>query len=548
MTIDGVLPQVREEQYAEATEYALPVARSRYTRKICIDGTVVYATTIEYLTVGIGSSIVEFEGKLAVIIENSHNFYNIEHGCYNYFIDSRSLGSAVAEIITNPDSLSQASRTSIKYILLHKDFKQYLDAILEEAFSYNESGILKLCTYSPQIVLDILQVASDIGQFNPLEMDPYHRLWLQIIIMAAKPDEQFRKDFEALSEEQRNALYQLAFDHTNPFIHEPADTLILPEQYSINFMWINKQSIPDDQEFLFGDGLSPKDVEQDFHHKFVWPISKWVKKNPGSPINIWVDGKFATSQAIERSKEALLQVLPETLHHQVHFRDVRSIPLVHKNPKPFEAMRSETLTMPLYYRIDLLRAIASDHILSHKETQFAIYCDLDMKPLSKQELFDKRTVKFLNHYGCVFAKGGGEGFENGFFILNGYHSQFMESHRKIVISKSIQRGKPGFFMYRGSDHLSDQDVYYAYANLLSHLLSQEGADPGYHFRGALLIKEQKIHPFEIIHKCVGPLKPVRLPPSHLNSSTYCLRGTYRGTFYGKVDPYTFQYLPKKLQE
>lgn len=238
-------------------------------------------------------------------------------------------------------------------------------------------------------------------------LDTYHSLWIQIA-QAAKPDETFEKQLLSLSTDQQRTLYDSAFVYNNPFIHEPSNPPITADQYSINLMWINKNKVPEDQEFLFGNGSSFKERELDFHEKFVKPVSKWAKTNPGSPINIWIDSEMATSQAIKRSQTALEIALGETSHGIIQFRDVRSMDVVRSNPQVFSEKT------PDYFQFDLLRAIAADYTLRKKETKFFVYADIDMEPLSEKEIFDKRTVNFLKNFGFVMAKDDKLGFENGF--------------------------------------------------------------------------------------------------------------------------------------
>ena len=103
-------------------------------------------------------------------------------------------------------------------------------------------------------------------------------MWLAIA-KGTCPDQKFEQEFRSLLPRHQQLLYQAAFAYNNPFLHEPADLPIRPEQYSINLMWINKNKMPPEQEFLFGKGLN-------FEKGFISPVSNWAKKNPGSSINI----------------------------------------------------------------------------------------------------------------------------------------------------------------------------------------------------------------------------------------------------------------------
>jgi hypothetical protein len=322
-----------------------------------------------------------------------------------------------------------------------------------------------------------------------------------------------------MSTGQQRTLYDSAFVYKNPFIYEPSDPPITADQYSINLMWINKKKVPEDQEFLFGNGSSCKERGLDFHNRFIKPVSKWARTNPGSPINIWVDSEMATPQVIERSRIALETALEGTSHGIIQFRDVRSMDVVRSNPRAF----SEKI--PVYFRVDLLRAIAADYTLREKETKFFVYGDIDMKPLSAKQIFDKRTVNFLNDFGFVMAKGGHLGFENGFQILNGDNPQFMDSHRKVIIDLSVE------MTLEKPDEIQELQIYDTYPAMVTHFLDADGRYGKFHakedeedlgrlsiFRydrfGTLAHRNLPLGNREVKLGKIMPRKPVRLPPSY----------------------------------
>lgn len=178
--------------------------------------------------------------------------------------------------------------------------------------------------------------------------------------------------------------------------------------------------------------------------------------------------------------------------------------------------------------MDLLRAIAADYTLRNKETEFFVYGDIDMKPCSGQQLFDKRTMGFLKDYGFVFAKGGYHGFENGFQILNGSHALFMESHRKVIIDLSLEMAA------ECPKDLKEQQIYDTYPAMVTYHLCLDGrygpvVDPKYLKKDSATDLNLSIfrydHFFEVRNKVflpfakekvklrnIMPTKPVELPP------------------------------------
>jgi|GEM_PF-2256524 len=471
--------------------------------------------------------IYEVEGKLVVLRQT------YDQGEFTYTITKKSVKTILFKSSQRDGVIGDGE--SIKKILLHKSFKEKAQ-FLKDMLAKDKKGDRKLFSLSNNALLDVIELASEKRDINPLTIidkaskrnlfchaafrsceilcsgqlldklielfpqqflevgqkvieeilktgkkaelagacarqfdklggviDTYHLMWLMVAVPGGiEPDARFKKEFAVLSQSEKQQLYESAYLYNNPFIHEPSDVPVAPNQYSVNLMWINKTKMSSDQEFLFGQGVTKKEQESDFQKRFIEPVSKWAKKNPGSIINIWVDSEMATQKAIERSQRALEAALEGTDHGTIQFRDVREMSVVQSNPQVFN---EETA---VYFRVDLLRAIAADHILKKKENQFFVYGDIDMEPLSGEELFDKRTMNFLNDYGCVFAKGGHLGFENGFQIFNGNNRQFLDSHKKVLIDLSVEMAieKP--------DKINEQQIYDTYPAVITHFLAENG--------------------------------------------------------------------------
>lgn len=404
--------------------------------------------------------------------------------------------------------------TCIKNLIIHaagsKKYKiiEKLIEFLPDRFESIAEEVIERLIISGRPELNLLELLLKQGK-----RPDYFDLWLQIA-KRTQLEEEFYRKFSALSSKEQKILYQAAFACNNPFLHEPADVPITPDQYSINLMWINKDKMRSGQEFLLGNGFTSEERRLDFQQRFVRPISKWALANPESTINIWIDSEMATSVAIERSSAALKEALEGQSSGKVQFRDVRTIETVKSHGEVF------TERMPVYFRVDLLRAIAADHVLKNQENQFFVYGDIDMQPLSADELFDKKTLTFLDDFGFVMAKGGHLGFENGFQILNGNNLQFMDSHQKVIIDLSLEMAQ------ERPDAIKEQQIYDTYPAMLTHFLhidgrfgkltSEEIGDGRFrndrwkcdaHFTLPLGDRRMKLSE-------VMPQKPVRLPRSH----------------------------------
>ena len=540
--------------------------------KIESDGSVVFIAPnqlIEYADTSSKKyryeSVAEFEGGL-VVLEEIFDEYSDSH----YIIGKTSLLNVVWNAAKEGYNIPRVQ--GLKKVLTHKGFKKYFPTFLESALTPDESRVPRLFALPESAAIAIMEAGVQGGYSNPLQIvngsgtnlfihaacsknyelveklielfpgifestasdvveklivqghtvssiqsliarmkkpPDYYELWLQIGERSPL-NEAFYEKFSVLSTASQKLLYQAAFAYNNPFLHEPADTPIHPKQYSVNLMWINNNKMAGDQEFLFGDGLTYEERASDFHIRFVTPVSKWAKKNPGSSINIWLDSAMATSQAIERCKMALQASLEGTSHGIIQFRDVRTMEVVLSLPEVFSE------SMPIYFRVDLLRAIAADYVLRNKENQFFVYGDLDVEPLSANELFDKRTVSFLDDFGFVMAKGGHLGFENSFQILNGSHLKFMDSHRKIIINLSIEMALEKPYAIKA------QQIYDSYPAMMTHFLDADGR------YGKLTLKrglsqfrydKWSSSPFLLGNRNVTlreimPSKPVRVPRSH----------------------------------
>lgn len=132
----------------------------------------------------------------------------------------------------------------------------------------------------------------------------------------------------------------------------------------------------------------------------------------------------------------------------IRLRDIRELSLVAENPRVFSS------EIPVYFRVDLARAILLHDLVKNGESTYAVYGDLDMLPMSEAELFDEETVDNLKSFGLVMAKGGtGCGFENGFQITSHHNINMLNAINFAIIKQNIERGKialeQGYFAVDG---------------------------------------------------------------------------------------------------
>lgn len=533
-------------------------------------------------------SVIELEGKLVTLKES---YVAIKKGskiCHKKKEEVLDLESLfhVCQRVKNRFG------KSLKPILSHKSFADQKEKFIQKALTADASGRLRLFLLSDAAIIDVIKELSKIKDFDILTVvDPktkrnlfiqsviwepailadkqlldyllelfpksYKQIGASVIIQFIKSDHSgvdsrkclqklilimeqeggkqnlfygllrqvvaakgpilgYKQEFKKLSEDQRQLLYQVAYTQNNPFIHEPTDQPILPDQYSINFMWINRQRMSSTQQYLIKS-------KEDFDKKFVQPLSKWAKINVGSTLNIWFDSSMAIKEAVERSKKALLDQLKGMKHAQIKFRDIRSIKTVNDNPFVFMD------NMPIYFRVDLLKAIVPDYLLKTEKSQFAVMSDIDVTAQSSEQLFDKRTVQSLNDCGWVMTKGGPNlhRYENSFMIMNGKNNPFIDSHRKVIIDLNIQMADEKPYM------IKEQQVYDTYPAMLIHLLAKKGSHGKLELRtlngeNGLIVDDpdevlssfryDRWHqgPISLENPCRDsmPMKPVKCPPSH----------------------------------
>lgn len=513
-------------------------------------------------------NIVDVEGSLFVFECNDEGEWGLSR---------KSVPEAVCDAC-QPTAEVSARRFKLDDVLAHEDFASYCDPLIERALALDSDGVPKIFGFGLAQIGQVLQAASrrkidltkivdpvtgrniftHLANIDKLEihetivklarafpetflnvgqnvitillrkrtcsrigmaavmdeymklggqLDPLRTIWCQIV-RKTRPDETFSKTFASLSADEQQILCEEAFYWENPFVYEVPAHPVKPCEYSINLMWLNKNKLSEYHDFVMDDRF--------FHETFAVPVARWAKASPGTRINIWIDGASTTKPgAAERSREAILKHLSGCEHGDIQFRDFRKLEVVQKNPQIFSK------DTHIYFQVDLGRAIAADHILRNKECQFFVYGDLDMEPLTCRQLFDKRTVNYLDDLGFVMAKGGMMGYENGFQILNGAHEKMMDSHRTVIIDLSVDQAN------RLPFSLSEQQIYPTYNLMLGHLLHADG-------RYGRIIpsvgKTMSIDLFRYLNSCgqwsftfekdfplpryIMPVKPVLLPKSH----------------------------------
>lgn len=209
--------------------------------------------------------------------------------------------------------------------------------------------------------------------------------------------------------------------------------------YSINLMWIFKDKDPQ-EKYVFPVKYENKEIE---------PVIKgWATKNTDAPIVFWYDSKQVSPDQISNSQD-LFNSLNKTLERkpgkEITLRDVQTLAKAQEEPEVFSDRT------PLYFRVDILRVMAAiPYIESCGDNKcFFVYADISVDPMSKAQLFDKKTTEKLAKYGALFAKGptslgvslGTFGVEHIFHIISNNKPKLLEALKTVTIDLNIERAK-----------------------------------------------------------------------------------------------------------
>lgn len=312
-----------------------------------------------------------------------------------------------------------------------------------------------------------------------------------------------------VNEEKLTACYDLAYRLNHPYIYRLSRTPILSSDYSLNFLWVNlnpQDRIKDTAQNIFGDGLDcsenaecikdPKALrafegneesleKEDLKNwkkikkSFAYRISRWADVNPGAQINLWYDSALVTQKAQQKTFE-MMKGISESRGVNLKLKDIRQLPNIGG-----EIGSSLHPGTQIYYRVDLLKALIADHTISSEESpKYCVVSDIDVQPMSPQQMLDQRTVDYLSSAGYVFNRVSLGNFENSFFIFNRENENLKKVHYETIIKRTATnitslRQYPKGTALRSDYILDSQFVFKQYSNFRRKMkeLDDELADP-----------------------------------------------------------------------
>lgn len=245
-----------------------------------------------------------------------------------------------------------------------------------------------------------------------------------------------------------------------------------PEEYSINLQWINK-SLDTQQPYIF-----PAQTADELNTKLLDPLFQWAELHPtGVTINLWIDGKASTPSAVNLTQEMIdkRKVATTQKLSPIVIRDIHTLDLVKENSDVFAS------PIPTYFRVDLSRVIAAYEDLMNGKTPWFIFANLNMPPIDQQELFDERTLGYMDRFGIVMRQKPSGTLENSFFIMGGRNKSLMSATKLALIDLNIGRGKlalkeGGYYRPSRGNSISnlEQMVYDSYPDMFIYFYALEG--------------------------------------------------------------------------
>lgn len=355
-----------------------------------------------------------------------------------------------------------------------------------------------------------------------------------------------------LSEKDMDVLYDLAYRMNHPNIFRSGHSHVPACDYTLNFLWVNLE--PQDRvqnvaQNIFRDGLGLYEndeiiidpnllrqyqkTEQSLEGEalqrwsrikktYSYKIARWAEANPNAQINLWFDSALVTEKALRNTFE-MMKLIAKSRGVNIRLRDIRVMPNI-----TGEIKKSLHPGTQLYYRVDMLKVLIADYMISSEEkSKYCVVSDFDVEPMTPEQLFDDRTLTYLSSNGYVFNRVGVSNFENSFFIFDKEKNGLQRKHYQTMI-ESIEflladlRTFSIGSSFRSEWIIGHQRVFAQYSEFRKAM--NEGEQ--YTTRGKLLI----------------PRKVVKCPPSQFNCGGSFPKSDFKAEtfrFIGNSDvPYT----------
>lgn len=282
--------------------------------------------------------------------------------------------------------------------------------------------------------------------------------------------EKLYNDKNGITKKQRNDIIKESYYAGNPVLFINSKKIIKDSDYSLNFLWINDKKLENEKHLLGQNEILLKQHVLD-------PIMDWRYKQPNAYINFWYDGNMVSEEALENTKQILNT---KVSLERIKFRNIRDIPLVQQNSRLYGENN------PVYFRVDLSKAIIADYLMNTENITYSVNIDADIVAITKEHLFDKKTIDELEDLGYAFGSAGTRGIftsqENSFIMLyNDKNLETSKSHTNLVVSLSIEKAHQ-YLDQNVGEKLPSELVYYKYESFRDEMRYK------YYMRNKILYK------------------------------------------------------------
>jgi len=236
-----------------------------------------------------------------------------------------------------------------------------------------------------------------------------------------------------ISKDEAEELTNHAYTKGNPILFHRADEEVGGESYCLNFLWINARP-----RFCgkIGCHLMGED-DALFKEKILNPILDWQSKQPLANINFWYDDDMIYDVHYMKDTSLIMEVTLNKLQEEgvcldkLTFMNIRHIKEICENERLFSDI------IPVYFRVDLAKVLTAQFIMTHSEDiEYVVNCDSDIVAVTREQLFDHKTMWELKEVGYAFGSAGGAEEENSFIMLS--KKLAFDVHEEIMIKKSIK--------------------------------------------------------------------------------------------------------------
>lgn len=249
---------------------------------------------------------------------------------------------------------------------------------------------------------------------------------------------------DQINQRQADELIDFAYGHDNPVLFRPATKTVVPEQYSLNFLWLSSSAVEEKYPITGND-------EESLQKNILKPLSDWQSKQPEASINFWYDGAMVKNGSLEQTK-ARLQQIGFNLQ-KLRLRNLRDISVIKSNHDLFAERIS------LYFRVDLAKAAIMDHVLKVDKVPYVATIDTDVVAITREQFFDQRTLEALNSHGYIFGTAFSQE-ENSFILLyNNPDIDIVKMHEEDVLNSALAIALEKI---REEQPIAPQTVYYRY--------------------------------------------------------------------------------------